>query len=271
MVWRLGLLTLFTLLSAIPAQAGIIFNRHSRKPSKENTVTDPTAQLIQVARTDSDDRRRAAAVEELGQFDLRQYPQAAFALIQVLQGDSSAAVRGEAAKLLGKMRPLTQQVAEALDVASSTDSAPGVRQLARASLLPFLSAGYKQGNRSDAPANEPSYAGPAAQPARPIAPSRLPSPFVRQNPRPATLGNETTEPPLADAAPTESAKPAYPSAPSNASPARPTIPSVKPPLATESKPSTNKPKPIELTPRNAEKPAPAKPSEGEGPILIPPQ
>ena len=133
MVWRVGLLALFAIVTAIPAQAGVIFNRHSKQPAKPN-VQDPTAELIRTARLDPDERRRTAAVEELGKFDLRQYPQAGAALIEVLRSDSSAGVRIETAQVLGKMRPLTQQVAEALDLAFGSDSSVRVRQAARSSL-----------------------------------------------------------------------------------------------------------------------------------------
>ena len=262
MGWRLGLLAVFALLSAAPVHAGIIFNRHSKQPAKPNG-SDVASQLIRIVSGDADERRRAAAAVELGKVDLRQHPEAGKALIEVLRGDSSATVRGEAAQALGRMRPLTQQVAEALDAASSSDSVLRVRQLARNSLTAFLQAGYKPGNQTESPTHDPSYAGPVNPPVQPSAPAPLPSPFVRRNIRPLAPANETGEPPLAEASPVESAKPAIPSTPLKAAPSGTNIPAIQPPLATE---EPNAPTKTPAPKKDTKPKVPAKP-EVEGPIL----
>jgi hypothetical protein len=283
MVWRILLLVPFALGAAIPAQAGI-FNRSSKQPARPAAAPDHVGELIRALKVEPDERRRATIASELSRFDLKQAPQAGGALIESLQNDPSPLVRNEAAESLGKMKPLTYQVAQALDQAFNTDPASRVRLTARNSLLPFLQAGYKPTNRSEVATAEPPRVAPT-MPARPIspppvAPAPLPSSLVKRNVKPPTV-RETNEPPLAGSSPVEVAKPLSP-APSPSAVPVPTIMRVNPPLPIDEpkttgpviKPETTKEtKPAATTPSKPvapAQPAPAKP-EVEGPILIPPE
>jgi hypothetical protein len=260
MAWRTLLMVSVAAFASLPAQGAGLFGRRQNQPAaaKPNT-DDKTVQLIRLLRTDGDERRRTLAVENLARFDLKQHPQAGFALIEAMSRDSSAMVRRAAAESLGKMRPMTQQVAQALEQVSIADSASEVRASASQALQAFVEAGYKPMKRGEAPAATAAGKAPRPQP----LPSRL------------LLPNETTEPPLAEvnsAKPTETAKVAVP-APARPSTTTPNIPRVNPPLTTE-EPKTAVPsvKPVfpKKTSPTPEKPTPAKPND-EGPILIPPE
>ena len=262
MVWRAFFLVPVALFAALPLQAAGLFNRKSNQAAQAKPkADDATALIVRTLRTDADERRRAYAAESLARFDLKQHPQAGFALIEALSRDSSQLVRGAVVESLSKMRPMTQQVAEALEQASLADSSNQVRTAAGNALMPFVQAGYRPAKREAA--NLAKAQPPAPRGARPQPPlERIPSP------------NETSEPPLADAntgAATEAAKVVAPRQPRPAE-ATPTIPKVNPPLTIE-EPKTTVPPITPLAPKKASpaptKPTPAKPAEG--PILIPPE
>lgn len=138
MTWRLFLLVLMVQLSwFMPASAGIFFHK---------TKTDPAQrvpELIGILRSDPSDDKREAAAEELRQYDPKTYPDIVPALTQALQSDSKSAVRAEAAQSLGKLRPISQEAGQALQIAASSDAALRVRLQARSSLLHYQMGGFR--------------------------------------------------------------------------------------------------------------------------------
>src|SRR5207248_11771888 len=78
---------------ALPAPAGILFGRKSRKPNPVQRVPE----LLSVVKTDKDEHKRARAAEELRNYDPAAYPAIVTVLVDVLQNDRTPAVRAEAA------------------------------------------------------------------------------------------------------------------------------------------------------------------------------
>jgi hypothetical protein len=217
MTWRSILLSAALAFAlARPASAGIFsFFRHA-KPAPNQHV----AELVQTLRSDANDGKRAAAAEELRQYDPTAYPEIVPALVEALQHDAKPEVRGEAAQSLGKLRPAAPEVKAALEQASANDSAPRVRSLAAAALAQQTP---KKGWFSRTPKND----GPAL------------------TPPPGTA--TTTEPPLANSEP-PAPKPAPAPAPTIVAPppapavARP-MPSARPPLVPTEAPHLQTPPP----------------------------
>src|SRR3954451_6086353 len=102
MTWIRSLLVPVVLASlAAPAPAGIF----SRSKPKANPAERVPELLIQL-KTSPDEARRAAAAEELRQYDPKAYPEIMTALVDALTKDAGTTVRSEAATSLGKLRPI---------------------------------------------------------------------------------------------------------------------------------------------------------------------
>jgi hypothetical protein len=274
---------------------GILGNLFGKKP--KGNPAEAVKELVQIAKSDPDERRRVKAIEELRQYDSKQYPIIAQTVMESLLRDPSAPVRSEAAETLGKVRPITSQAGYALEQVQNNDSSMRVRLAAKQALWHYHLAGYRGGNAKDGPqSSEPPLAGPNS--GSPAAGNRQPPPPQVNNRRtptsvqPVSRGGirETAEPPLA--APSE-ARPVMPAPPIITTPPspprslshgpidpplipldglnRPTMPpkriELNPPTPparpAELKPSPSLPKPSEISP--------AKPSKSdEGPRLNPP-
>src|SRR5215207_10196764 len=140
MTWRRFLAVL--LLSACvasSANAGIHF--FGKKPKVDPHVR--VAELLGILKSDADEHKRAAAAEELREFDGNSFPDIVPVLIDALAQDAKASVRAEAAQSLGKIRPITQNAGAALEQALAKDSSMRVRLQARSALLAYNWAGYK--------------------------------------------------------------------------------------------------------------------------------
>ncbi len=156
-----GFISLLALGSlTVSAQAGILFGRHHKKDA------DVPA-LIATLKTERDEHKRAAAAEELRQFEVAGHGDIVPALIDAALGDASASVRSEAVQSLGKIRPVSQEAGWALEQAASKDDSGKVRWHARTLLLTYRLAGYRS-PKDDAPAaksqptnREPPLAGSA--------------------------------------------------------------------------------------------------------------
>ncbi len=131
-------------LVADSSSAGIIFGKKNKKPTPAERVPE----LITVVKTDGDENKRAAAAQELRQYDPNQYPMIVPVLVDVLLTDKKPGVRAEAAQSLGKIRPVSQQAGLALEQALTGDSSMRVRLQARSSLLQYHWNGY-HGNKKD--------------------------------------------------------------------------------------------------------------------------
>ncbi|HXG09627.1 MAG TPA: HEAT repeat domain-containing protein [Gemmataceae bacterium] len=194
------------------ALAGIF--KKAPKPNPKERVPE----LIIIVKTDKDESKRAAAAEELREYDPKAFPDIVPVLIDVLMNDPKPAVRAEAAQSLGKIRPVSMEAGWALEQALAKDPSMRVRLQARSSLLQYHWAGYrppkdgpviesKEPPLAPPPAQGPSLAPPAAQGPSPAPPSRLvpkPQSITPAGARPlapSLLPTPTTEPPLLEPTP----------------------------------------------------------------------
>src|SRR5262249_4106641 len=126
---------------------------------------------LQILKSDGDEKKRAAAAEELRQYDPAQFPEMVPALIEALFSDKKSGVRAEAAQTLGKLRPVSQQVGQALLMARDKDESMRVRLQARSSLLDYRWHGFKSDGKNALPGatKEPPLAdNPPPQESRPM-------------------------------------------------------------------------------------------------------
>ena len=190
MKWRLLLSLLLATACAGPALAGLF----GKKPVKPNPI-DRVPELIHILKNDSEENKRVEAAEELRQFDPTKFPQIFVALIDALQNDPKPAVRSEAAQSLGKLRPVSKMVRQALEHARDKDPSRGVRLQAAAPCCPTTGLAVTtpiSPNHQSRARNRQSR-GPRARACRPLsAPSRTPRSYPartsvsiqRSSPRP---------------------------------------------------------------------------------------
>src|SRR5262245_1467923 len=172
MSWnRILLVPLVVAALTPPAPAGLF----SRKPKVH--PADRVPELLIQLQTAQDEGQRAAAAEELRQFDAKEFPKVIPALMDALARDPSPGVRAEAATTLGKLRPISQQAGYALEQSQNNDAAMRVRMAARQSLWQYHLVGYRGGKSPDGTPAPDSAAGmprPAA-PARGTVPPHYPA------------------------------------------------------------------------------------------------
>src|SRR5262245_11422897 len=169
MTARLPLVVLTTLIAAA-ASAGPIadwLDRKSRPTGPEQVLA-----LISTLQNDANPSKRARAAEDLAHFDGQTFPEIMPALINCLQHDASPSVRRDAAQALGRLKPASQEIAQALDQAIAHDDSALVRFQARTSRL-----GYHP-PATTVPAKAPATSSmPNLTPSSPPAASRpLPKP-----------------------------------------------------------------------------------------------
>jgi hypothetical protein len=238
-------LLVLVLLAATPAlaSAGFFFGKKTAKPDPAVHVPE----LLGIVKADGDEDKRAAAAEELRQYETDKFPEIIPVLIDVLQHDSKASVRAEAAQSLGKLRPINQQAGAALEEAVAKDAAMRVRLQARSSLLLYYMAGYRAGKKDEIPT---------------VPGSNKEPPLVGGVP---PVINTNNQPPTTPSAPpsTPSAPPSTPSAPPSTAPAPPRLTPIPNPNTT-AVPGT----PM-WTPYSANKPLPPKPATAEPPLAAP--
>ncbi|HTU94005.1 MAG TPA: HEAT repeat domain-containing protein, partial [Gemmataceae bacterium] len=142
-LWLVPLMLLPAL--AGPSYAGIFFGKKNKKITPAERVPELLAQV----KSDGDESKRAAAAQELRQYDPGQFPMIVPVLIDVLITDTKPVVRTEAAQSLGKIRPISQQAGMALEQALANDSSMRVRLQARSSLLQYHWGGYRSVRKDD--------------------------------------------------------------------------------------------------------------------------
>ncbi len=235
------------LLGGSFASAGLF----SKKP-KPNPA-DLVFQNLKTLQNDPKSGRREDAAEELREFDPQMYPEIIPALIEALQKDSDSGVRKAAAKSLGRLRPESLEVAQALGQARANDSAMTVRLQARASLM-----GYRPPQPPAPPPVPEPRKGPTPQEMR-LRPVPLPS-----MPAPAPVAPAPVAPaPVAPAPRPLTRPPAEGNAGPVLIPALPNIPVE--PVRSEG-PALAPPRP----PGSAGPPKEKTTEPGEGPILFRP-
>lgn len=163
-----------------PSYAGIFFGKRNKKITPAERVPELLAQV----KSDGDESKRAAAAQELRQYDPGQFPMIVPVLIDVLLTDAKPIVRSEAAQSLGKIRPISQQAGTALEQALTNDSSMRVRLQARSSLLQYHWGGYRSVRKDDLvpQTKEPPLADDKAAPI--ISTTTLPSRRDRVVPQP---------------------------------------------------------------------------------------
>jgi hypothetical protein len=143
-MWRRSLLVpLLIAILASPGQAGIF--RKTPKPDPAQRVP----QLLKILKEDADERKRADAVEELRDYDLKAFPEIMPAVIDALQNDPGSSVRAEAANTISKLRPISQQAGFALEQTLQSDSSLRVRMAARTTLWHYYLLGYRSTKPTD--------------------------------------------------------------------------------------------------------------------------
>jgi len=123
-----------------PGYAGIFFGKKNKKMP---TPAERVPELLAQVKSDGDESKRAAAAQELRQYDPAQFPMIVPVLVEVMLTDSKPVVRAEAAQSLGKIRPISQQAGMALEQALNSDASMRVRLQARSSLLQYHWSGYR--------------------------------------------------------------------------------------------------------------------------------
>lgn len=154
-----GILLLAAFLAfAHPAEAQSIF---SRKPKANASARVP--ELILTLKTESDERKRASAVEELREYDAATFSEIVPVLVEVLQNDKKLNVRLEAVNSLARIRPGHPMIAPAIEKAAHDDESWRVRWQAKTSLTKLQVAGLVTKKTDTAPkktSNEPPLADP---------------------------------------------------------------------------------------------------------------
>jgi hypothetical protein len=270
MTWcRVLVVTLALTGLATPAPAG--FGLFSRKP-KSNPAERVPELLIQL-KTSPDESQRAAAAEELRQYDSKAFPEIIPTLTDALGRDASPSVRANVAESLGKLRPISQKVGYALEQAVANDGSMRVRLAARQALWQYHFVGYRSGRPTPEPATgggEPAVSAPPG-PSTPAASMQRPAP-PRVAQAPHGQYRETPEPPLADPLPAVAGggglMPAIPvSRPNTGLPTAGRLIPVNPPRL---QPAPASPV-VPAEPEKAGTPSsPANPDSGDGPPLPPP-
>ena len=250
-------------------------------------------QLVDVLKSDPDEKKRKAAAEELRQHDPRTNTDLIPTLINSLQADPSAAVRAEAAESIGKLKPVAQQAGVALEQTQSADPSEDVRKAAQKALWDYHLNGYRSAGANPAypQTTEPPLAKPRTAAKIPITPP--PPRTITSGIGKGAIYPQTVEPPLAKSRP----RPVEPPTPSlsvpplpeketNPPPATPAVPVAKPGVPVITPPPQPEPKtaapsvPAPMPPVGAGVPAssiptipsPAAPTVPAGPAVptIPP-
>jgi len=130
---------LVALAIAAPSQAGLF-----KKSAKPDPATQVPA-LIEILKTDKDERARTNAAGELDEYDAKAFPEILPALIEALTSDTSTHVRSKAAESIGKVRPITSAAGYALERAASEDKSLLVKFSAKAALTKYRVLGHMPG------------------------------------------------------------------------------------------------------------------------------
>jgi hypothetical protein len=135
---------------AVPVQAQIFFKKARPTPAQR------VPELILTLKTESDERKRAQAAEELREYDAKTFTEIVPVLIDVLHNDKKSNVRLEALNSLARLRPVSQTAGQAIEHAASSDESLRVRLQAKSALLKYHLAGYSGSNKSEPSAYQPT-------------------------------------------------------------------------------------------------------------------
>ncbi len=163
-----------------PAQAQLFVKKAKTNPSQR------VPELIATVKTDTDERKRARAAEELRDYAAA-FPDIVPVLADVLLQDKKQSVRLEALGSLGKIRPVSAVAGQAIEKAAAQDDVLRVRLQAKATLTKYHLAGYsaKKNEKKTTTAEPPqSSALPAPRFEENDMPRRMPpgSPLPAEGP-----------------------------------------------------------------------------------------
>ena len=198
-------------------------------PASEKDKAVKVKGLLEALRTEPDEKKRLAAIEEISGYDPRTHVDVLPALVASVKQDPSAGVRATAAEAIGELKPVNQTAGVALEQTSTNDPSESVRKAAQQALWQYHLNGYRsQGSNPSLPqTSEPPLAKPKAV-VVPISKPVVATPVSQ--PKPVAKGGvyqQTTEPPLAKprVAP-DAVSPPVPSLSVPALPPVPVVPSV---------------------------------------------
>src|SRR5262245_40560520 len=160
MKWQRILALVTAAALTTPVHAGIFFNKKKPAPVDPN---QRVPELLKIVKTSPDEHKRSLAAEELRKYDPQTFPDIVPVLIDILGSDAKPSVRTEAAQTLGKRRPISQAVGQALEQAVAKDNSMRVRLQARSSLLQYHWSGYRTPKKDPNPppqTKEPPLAPP---------------------------------------------------------------------------------------------------------------
>ncbi len=229
-----------------------------RRQAKADAPVSKAKQLVEVLRTDPDEGRRKDAAAELKTLDPRNNPEVIPGLVASVQKDPSPAVRIEAVRVLGELKPVSEPAGLALEAAVKADPDPKVREAIGAALWQYHLNGYRT----------PDSGSPLSMMTEKPGEKRAPAKSDAFVPIRNTVGKVSApllspEPPLA---PTKLRFPALPPAPAVApvAPVPTLTPQELPPGAPRPMPTT---RPVEAAPVSRVKQAPT--VGGLPPLTIP--
>jgi hypothetical protein len=169
---------------ALPAEAQLFFKKARPIPAQR------VPELILTLKTETDERKRAAAAEELRDYDAKTFTEIIPVLIDVLHNDKKTGVRLEALNSLYRLRPVSQAAGQAIEYTSANDESLRVRLQAKSTLLKYHIAGYSSSGKSEPTPFQPTTQEP------PLAdPPGLPIPAVVFPPVPTKAGQPVTSTP----------------------------------------------------------------------------
>jgi hypothetical protein len=119
-----------------------------KKTAKVNPSTR-VPELLNILRTETNDRKREDAAEELRNYDTKAFAEIVPVLVDLALNDPKAGVRLEAVESLGKIRPITQQAGWALEQVIDKDNSMRVRLRARSLIVQYYLAGYRSGQNPE--------------------------------------------------------------------------------------------------------------------------
>ena len=126
-------------------------------------------QLIDIIRSDPDEKKRKAAIADLADADPRLQVEVVPTLIIALRKDAAVAVRATAAEVIGRFNIIFPTAGVALEDALESDLSAEVRRAARQSLWEYHLLGFRSARGADGVAGQTAEP-PIAKPARPQGP-----------------------------------------------------------------------------------------------------
>lgn len=196
-----GLVGVILIGCATPSQAQFFF-----KPKPRVNPLQRVPELIITLKTDSDERKRAKAAEELRDYDAATFGEIVPVLADALLMDKKQSVRLEALAGLARIRPVNAIAGQAMEKAAAEDESLRVRFQARTALTKYHLAGYSSKRPDSVTVNRmgsvepPLSLIPSPPPGPSIAPPRvevgpLPEPVVTNPSVPRPLPKGVTTPP----------------------------------------------------------------------------